>query len=310
MKSRVSTRAVVASVVLAVMLLLAAGVGVSLAEANADCSKCHAPTVEETTARPHAAVPCVRCHASSAVVGKVRFGAGVTLGMRLRLLDMKRSDIVAIPDSRCESCHTKNRDEVVGTAVKIRHATCAAGDACVRCHGQTAHKASQPISALDMFECLDCHTRSAASLACNSCHEGRLPEERVNTGTFAVTHGKDWKRNHGLGSINACVACHDQQDCARCHGAGVPHGQYFILNHGQSAASGQSKCTSCHRKSYCDTCHGLEMPHPSGFKIDHPRFTSVLGEKVCKRCHASSDCDTCHTLHVHPGGAIGGGAAQ
>ena len=41
--------------------------------------------------------------------------------------------------------------------------------------------------------------------------------------------------------------------------------------------------------------------------MQHATVAKRSGEKSCKKCHADSDCLTCHTMHVHPGGVVGGG---
>ncbi|MDP2401672.1 MAG: hypothetical protein U1E08_08645 [Coriobacteriia bacterium] len=307
MKPRGSARLTGALLAAGLVVVALMTVALPFANSYANCTTCHATVGGVAATGVHAAVHCGQCHVPASAAGRVRFGSVVLVGMRLGVGDLD-SEALRIPNPRCETCHDAESAGVVGSAVRIDHASCMPNDRCVRCHDDVVHGPDQRlIAATDMFECLECHTREAQSLACDVCHEGRLPRERVRTGTFAVTHGAEWERNHGLGSIIACAACHPGADCVECHGSGVPHGQYFMMSHGDSAVSAGAECASCHRQEYCDGCHGMTMPHPSGFKADHAEQVGVQGDAICRTCHGGDDCETCHVLHVHPGGAVGGG---
>lgn len=299
----------VAAILIAVGLVAAVvlSVAVPYMEAESDCSSCHQPEAEVAETGVHASVSCVTCHSSADPVGKLRFGTSVLVGMRLQVGNLSGQDALQIPNERCEGCHNVS-EGVSDGAIRINHTACAGNERCVRCHDAIVHGPDQQlIQAVDMFDCLRCHTQQNQTLACNACHEGRLPRERVRTGTFAVTHGPGWQQNHGLGSVSACTACHPAQDCSECHGAGVPHGQNFRQFHGDFARDPAASCTSCHLQSYCDGCHQLPMPHPAGFKNGHAQLVRDDGDELCKSCHGGDDCERCHIMHVHPGGAIGGG---
>lgn len=303
------SRLIAAIIISSLILLLSVVTGLSYSSASVECARCHTAQESVVSSGVHASVSCERCHAPSSAQGKLRFGSAVLFGMRTQLVEVSGTDAIAVPNSRCTACHDMSKSGAVGSAVRIDHQACAAGDTCVRCHDAVVHGSNQQlITAIDMFECLECHTKEAQTLECDACHRGRLPRDRVKTGTFAVTHGRDWERNHGMGSITACTACHTPDDCSECHGTGVPHGLYFATQHGARAASKQAKCESCHREDYCDSCHGLQMPHPKGFKEQHSTLIAAKGDDACKRCHAESDCTNCHIMHIHPGGAIRDGS--
>jgi hypothetical protein len=112
-----------------------------------------------------------------------------------------------------------------------------------------------------------------------------------------------------MGDAATCMACHTQDDCAECHGAGVPHTADFIKTHPASAKNDNAKCDGCHETSFCDSCHATPMPHTSEFVSTHPK-TAEQQAALCDRCHADSDCTECHEKHVHPGGAIGSSTSE
>jgi hypothetical protein len=244
------------------------------------------------------------------MLGRLDFQVAVVLGMRLKVMDLDGRSVTSVPNSRCESCHENisEKSAVVGRALKIDHQACAAADRCSRCHMGDVHKADvSPTKSMQMFECLSCHNRTGASQKCDSCHKGRIQRDRVAKGTFAVTHGKNWRRNHGLGNMMSCSACHTSPDCGKCHGVGVPHTEGFVNQHRSFATQPSADCRSCHEKQFCTSCHGVELPHPQSFKARHAREVMEKGEKTCLNCHSKDDCVLCHSLHVHPGGALGGG---
>lgn len=307
MKATMSPRLTIALVMAAIVAAFVAFVGTSYGSAQGDCTTCHTKVEAIASNGVHAGVACAKCHAPASILGRSQFGASVLLGMRLKVLDVSGTEASVVSDARCLTCHDLTKTKVVGSAIRIDHAACTVGESCTRCHDAAVHGSEgKSIGSADMFDCLNCHTRQNASVECDTCHEGRLPRDRVKTGTFAVTHGADWKSNHGLGSVRACSACHTDKDCGKCHGSGVPHGPSFGTQHGAVAATGQARCQTCHKQTFCDSCHGMKMPHPSGFKQQHSSVAVTKGRAACLQCHAESDCQTCHRMHVHPGGAIGG----
>lgn len=308
MDVRPSARLVIVASVVA-FVVAALFLGVSYTSATRGCESCHDKVHTTWTKGTHASVSCVRCHVPSSPTAKLNFGVNVVMGMRLRLTDVSSGGATDIPNLRCMSCHiaVNKGAQVVGQSVKLNHEACAATSRCVRCHGSVVHGPDQRlVRGIDMFECLDCHTKVGQAVECDSCHPGRLKKDRITTGTFAVTHGPKWREAHGVGSVSACSACHDEAKCGKCHGIGVPHGSGFVPIHGAYAQAPEQKCESCHQPTFCNLCHGVLMPHPRQFKNEHSTIVRQSGEKQCRRCHSETDCTTCHTLHVHPGGAIGG----
>ena len=297
---------------LAILIVTLAGVagGVGYANASADCVSCHRDTALDMAGRAHVGLECAQCHTPTSVLGKVQFGGAVLFGMRASFVDLRQSPALFIPNARCNACHADDLADAgaVGTAYRIDHDSCAPYGACTTCHSQTAHLSpNTKFNGLDMFDCLSCHNKTNQSVDCGTCHESRLPADRLRTGSFAVTHSAQWQQTHGMGAMSACSACHDQNRCAGCHGVGVPHAYGFQRVHGSYAVQDGSDCQSCHKEYFCSNCHGIEMPHPAGFKQVHSSQVAELGKQNCETCHVQSDCDTCHILHIHPGGAIGAG---
>lgn len=304
---RLSGRAVITIVVATVVAIVALTTVGSYAAASADCTDCHKSVSTQVEHSSHADLECATCHVSPTMLGRTRFGATLLFGMAVHVVDTTRAPALNVPNSRCTSCH----DDLAGTAgntLKIDHEACAPYDQCVKCHTNVGHDTEKSISeALDMFDCLSCHNKTQQTQDCDSCHAGRLPEDRIKTGSFAVTHGPDWQKTHGMGNMSACSACHTADKCAKCHGTGVPHTYSFQRVHGSYGKSAGAQCATCHTTAYCQDCHGIEMPHPAGFKETHSDTVKADGQDLCMTCHIQSDCTTCHTMHIHPGGSVGKG---
>ncbi len=272
------------------------------------CASCHdqAAFKSATAASAHANVPCVSCHVSRTVAGRVTYGFREAFHMVLPLWKGTGREWAAVPDERCLACHKKVLEgPSTVSGMRIDHSTCAVGSRCTDCHSATAHRDQISwVRTYDMDTCLECHV-SKASTACDLCHvEGRRAADRITSGIFAVTHGADWQKTHGMGNSATCVVCHTAATCEKCHGPGLPHDAKFISTHTTYATAPGAKCDGCHEKSFCDGCHGLQMPHSTEFKRKHAT-EAAADRALCDRCHSAADCTTCHVKHVHPGGAIG-----
>jgi hypothetical protein len=214
-----------------------------------------------------------------------------------------------VGNSACLECHGEVRAEgeiVVGKGLRIDHSACTMGSGCTSCHSTSTHgTATRVVRAPAMAECTGCHLSAGASTACETCHEGEMPTDRVRDPVWVRTHGPQWEEFHGLGDIRTCAVCHEGADCETCHGTGVPHAPDFGGSHGTYALdSGTDKCLSCHKsRTWCEGCHQVEMPHPEGFLQAHSGIAVSKEDPVCSRCHPLEDCKTCHGFHVHPGGA-------
>lgn len=281
----------------------------------APCSSCHQDTsfVQATQMSAHSAVDCVDCHATGGAVGRADFGVRHLVNVLPFGPDVSR-DLTAIDDQTCLECHQTVMDGTVeADGVNVNHAYCSTANPCTDCHSTVAHgREISWIRTYDMETCLSCHV-DVGSVDCATCHVGRLAEDRITTGTFAITHGPQWKETHGMGDSSTCTACHTAAACQTCHGAGVPHEARFLSVHAEYAKDPEQLCIDCHDQRFCDDCHGLAMPHPNQFVRAHAQYAEQ-DEELCRRCHLQPDCTICHETHVHPGGAIdslpGGGETR
>lgn len=305
-ENRSRTRLLITILSLAIVALVAinALALASVAVSPPRCDSCHTAESASLEKRDHASVSCESCHVPQSADGRVRFAVDTVYGMYLPLREFSGREVSGVSNETCAKCHKAVNDGVVGTALRINHATCSVESSCTDCHSRTAHGDDVEWQrTYDMFECLSCHMRTAAKIDCNTCHTDRSPKERILSGTFAVSHSANWRQTHGMGDALACGACHTSEKCGKCHGVGVPHPASFRTVHGRVASSKDAKCQSCHSEDFCSDCHGVQMPHPPSFKPQHSAIVKKDGRASCDKCHAKSDCTTCHEMHVHPGGA-------
>lgn len=293
------------AVVCAVLVL--AGVAGSSPSA---CAKCHDDAVLGLGETAHADTACYACHAPS---------VALTLSFKAsELFDMYPATLVGVrpgagPGSRvsadaCRGCHESVFSAVEPTTargLRILHSACAADViSCDACHAVDAHgSATRYRQSASMGACVDCHDNAGASVVCASCHTDGYERDDLLSGPFRVTHGANWQQTHGMGDLRQCILCHQEEDCGRCHGTGVPHSSGFGAIHGKASLTDGSKCSSCHMQTFCDDCHDIEMPHPDGFLPEHSSLVTSVNDTACLRCHSAEDCERCHVQHVHPGGA-------
>lgn len=271
------------------------------------CASCHdgEPFATATFSGAHASVECLACHTSGDALGRLAFGVRHLPSLVPLAADQPTRDLSVVDDSRCMECHENvYSGPVSSSGIRIDHALCTPGLDCTQCHSTTAHgRAVSWVRTYDMETCLECHV-SEDLADCALCHEGRLPEDRITTGVFSVTHGPQWEQTHGMGNSATCAACHTAADCETCHGPGLPHGESFMSEHADYSTRAEAQCFSCHETRFCAGCHGLDMPHSRAFVVEHAAEAGA-DRVLCERCHAESDCIVCHETHVHPGGAIG-----
>lgn len=295
--------AIVASVLVGVVLaLIVVAIGVA-AVVMPGCERCHLSGKFETAtaSAPHASLECVSCHGGNTVAARTTFAVAEVFGMWLKLTAVDPS-VAVVPSARCASCHedvTKRISDSEG--LRIKHDTCAVTRECTDCHSPTAHGTATTWPRTSTMEmCFDCHGEGGATDECDSCHAERLPEDRIQSSTFAVTHGPNHLKTHGLGKMSSCTACHESSKCEKCHGTGLPHSIGFVNAHGPAAKSTKARCTGCHEKKFCSDCHVYQMPHTRAFMRGHAKTVEDKGEASCRRCHADPDCDECHRQHIHP----------
>ena len=295
---------VLTATVLAVFLVAAVGVSAALTPA---CGACHPKEASALRAQAsgHAGLSCPRCHVKGDPVSRVAFGLDQVFGMALRIEPLNDRGRGGVPKSTCSGCHPDLKGITASGRFKIKHSKCAVGMKCTDCHSGVAHGSTVLWRRTsDMSACIACHMEHRGPVGCGTCHDGQSMRLRLRTGSLWVLHDKDWRKTHPMGNLDVCGACHKRDFCGRCHGAGVPHGPSFRIDHAAIFQQPDAKCFSCHKQRYCDKCHQIQMPHPAGFPKEHAKVVRARGRQLCKSCHEDSDCVTCHVMHVHPGGAI------
>lgn len=272
------------------------------------CSGCHGAPQRELAATAHRGVDCYACHLEAGMLSYPAFKArevGTMYPASLVAGGKAGGATTGVSRSRCLRCHREILEGVTeAKGMRIRHRSCApSGESCSRCHSAVAHgKATRWIREPVMDDCIGCHTQVGATTRCDACHASKSTATRLQTGPWAVTHGPQWKSQHGMGDLRGCRTCHPEGKCVKCHGTPLPHKQGFTNDHGRAAKLPEAKCDQCHdRKQFCDGCHGFPMPHGDGFRKEHLTITESRDDERCLRCHEQVDCDACHKAHAHPG---------
>lgn len=303
-------RATTVALILIGILVIVAALG-AVSSVNHVCASCHAmrPYAHALADSPHTGTSCYACHLPAgawslpdakiaelshmypaALLGRSVTGAGDRVSR-----------------AACLRCHTAVLKGIVSAhGIRIRHDTCAVGEACDACHGAVAHGAvtrwvRQPV----MERCVQCHREKDAPVMCDSCHAPHSKLQRLRKGPWQVTHGPTWKTTHGVADLEYCATCHPKDYCARCHGVDLPHPADFGRTHGDAAVKAGQDCYACHdRQRFCLACHqGFSMPHPTGFLARHSKVARSMADKRCLACHERGSCDYCHVKHTHPGRA-------
>ena len=204
----------------------------------------------------------------------------------------------------CADCHRGAKDsDTPGMPVLTQ---------CMLCHEAIDAKKPPERKVTTMFEGKDwrapagnqlsgeivfSHLRHAAGgRECNSCHQ-HIENDDGDAASAAMT-------------MNACVACHTQQnaanECATCHrdirvDREPPthafawqrlHGQ-AVRAHGTATAD---RCSLCHQESSCAACH-MEVPpesHNNYFRLRGHGLFARMDRENCSACHRADSCDSCH----------------
>lgn len=278
--------------------------------ATATCRGCHAMRAYASALADtsHKGVSCASCHGPS-VVGRVGLAFRVAFVMAPRAVSGETSvtsPSSPLPRNACVSCHAKVLDGVItAQGLSIEHRRCAKDRSCETCHGESSHPGATRWTRLPvMEECVRCHTKASATVACDVCHAGKGTRDRLIKGPWQVTHGSNWKQAHGMGSLDYCATCHPSDYCTDCHGISLPHSASWGETHGEAAKKVRAKCVTCHpSETLCVDCHGMEMPHPPSFLKQHSKLAKSAKDERCLHCHADDDCVQCHANHIHPGNA-------
>ena len=180
------------------------------------------------------------CHVPSGVVGQAVFALQRPLHAYFPQARAANRDAAAVPDSRCRACHEQALQGVV-VSNGIRITTPRAP----RPHrAPTATPRRRTAARLGGFARTTWTTVSSATWqrrtsSATCVTRAGTPLTRVKSSAFAVTHGPKWKTTHGMGDAATCTVCHAADDCADCHGPGVPHEPKFVAVHSSYAAEAE-----------------------------------------------------------------------
>jgi hypothetical protein len=215
--------------------------------ATATCAACHTRT------------SCMTCHVGAVprtIAALPVAGAGRAMGARVERTPPpshtwefreRHGSEASARTASCESCHTRS--------------------SCLDCHRPEGARVAgfhpqgflvrHPRAAYAReANCSDCHNTAQF---CQSCHQqsGLVAQARLGRAGyhdafrgFSLGHGQAARQ-----SLESCVACHTERDCAACHssvrgGFGFnPHGPGF------NAARARSR-----NPSMCTACHGPDIP--------------------------------------------------
>jgi nitrate/TMAO reductase-like tetraheme cytochrome c subunit len=292
---------ITASAMVAILMLLVAG---PITRQPFFCRSCHLERdiYKAWKASPHKEVSCLDCHQTPGVIGFLVYQVKMTKRISSSLLSSYKKPLISnIDNSSCLRCHqTISKKTAVGNAIRVRHKDFLdEGQKCTDCHGGVGHeKTLRKQNVPSMDKCTRCHDQKTASAKCNLCHLEKVKRNTRHSGSWGITHGKDWAKTHGMGNLTICIICHPKKDCSKCHLA-MPHDPNWAYRHSKQAL--KRDCLSCHVRSFCDECHGIEMPHPSSFLPNHRKVSNKRGKDFCYRCHVKDDCQQCHVRHIHPG---------
>jgi len=200
--------------------------------------------------------------------------------------------------------HTELWLQEHGAASQAASAACSIcheQDFCSKCHGlPMPHPANwlqahRPAAQRDPKLCTRCHDQSF----CAGCHRGTMPASHQQK-DWLSRHGAQAKATPAAcrtcHSEALCLACH--------RGVQMPHPAGWLAAHGAQAkaASDRQRCASCHQDSECAKCHGLPMPHPSDWLQQHGAQAQQHPD-ACLRCHGAKakgtaatkfPCTSCH----------------
>ncbi len=301
MRRKISTGVMVS---FAVLVLALGAAGALLTPQPFFCRTCHVERdiYKAWTKSPHNEISCLSCHRKPGVSGYLTSQVEMAKRVSSSIFGTYQKPLTSnVDNSSCLPCHKEIlKGTVVRSVIKVRHRDfLQEGQACTDCHSGVGHKNTvRKQENPTMDKCTTCHNGKTASKTCKICHVEKAKRKVRNYGPWQVTHGKDWRKTHGMGNLTSCIICHSKEDCSRCH-LEMPHVQNWPYYHGKMAL--KNDCFGCHIQSYCVDCHRIEMPHPESFLPRHSAIVEKKGGELCYRCHVRDDCQYCHVRHVHPG---------
>lgn len=212
--------------------------------------------------------------------------------------------------SACTECHDEvpaypRKNKAVFLENAFPHQRHADALDCADCHAATLNDTSiKQVFKMTHDDCFGCHDKNDVEIIpsnCASCHGVAAQHIKPQS------HGKDVVFRHGteakwrisLGHGRDCYACHQKNECTKCHLTQRPRdhtGLWRLRTHGIAASWDRSRCKTCHGPGICIACHQKTKPinHRGAWKTLHGLSVQNRQDRRCGVCHASSWCAQCH----------------
>ncbi len=319
---------------LVVVVLVPGGVLVLASNQPVFCKSCHEMSLHYATwsQSAHRDVSCEECHLMPGTVNMLKGKLSALRQVRLHAEKGVKPSVIQghVPDENCRSCHPTARKLVTYHGLKITHRDhWKMGLECTFCHDRVAHGprwqfegassekklaevATPSKYAPSMEQCYTCHDGEKAPNKCSTCHV-TLGERRPTAfdPEWAAAHREEVHHS----GLEACLRCHQQTFCDRCHREANPHARDWTLRHPEEARSDPERCFTCHlapgetaprsaaELAFCRACHSLRRQH-SGIDWTKRHGEEALADaSECARCHEQGWCSDCHSLtRPHPTG--------
>jgi len=188
--------------------------------------------------------------------------------------------------SKCVPCH-RNLDAWKNPGLIFNHPVhLKRGFQCKACHLVFAHQLGGKIVKPPMDVCYDCHSLRhsekglVASEDCGFCHPKDFNLKPPNhTGEFEASKHKERAKTDVKycmqeypEGLEACIICHDDAFCTKCHVTAMPHPILWAGTHKEAKAY-KADSSICHAdRTFCQNCH---------HKFEH----NLLVQENCDRCH-------------------------
>jgi len=296
------------TVILAIIVLF--NITSSLGSLPSFCGLCHGPAHKAWNNSGHAGVSCNACHGGSDFFTLVSGRITLAKMVPAYLTGYYRKPVsTTVSNHKCLSCHSRTGTQTTqSNGLRVSHKEIiSAGYNCGDCHSTVVHgEAAVRQNFAELGKCLSCHNNATASGKCETCHVSGEESERLSrvNGAWQISHGKNWRKTHGMGNINICQVCHSKLYCSRCHEIELPHPMAWLTTHGKEVKNSEAaanSCNQCHKGALCEGCHTMQMPHPNDFLEKHSNIIKRDGEDACYSCHLKEGCTRCHKYHTHRG---------
>jgi hypothetical protein len=216
----------------------------------------------------HPPVDCTSCHQQEGASWMAVETAVVEQCLACHGIEAGHHDAPASPCGQCHmqapkpATHIGDFPTMHGVEAAAGPETCAGCHVrtdCLECHRPGAATPAPDYHPADMLqqhpvqawaplaECSNCHN---VGQFCQDCHQNAglvSGDNRIGAGyhdanpNFSVGHGQAARQ-----SLEACVACHTEADCVRCHFNASPHGPNWAETAEKIRSRNPTSCSVCH----------------------------------------------------------------